>query len=399
LFHVKRERPQADSWDGDEATAVEGLAIYVHWPFCTAKCPYCDFNSHVAARVDHDRWAAAFESEISRLGTLVPGRRIESIFFGGGTPSLMQPRVVDRIITAIDQSWSCGGDLEVTLEANPTSVEAQRFRGYVAAGVNRFSIGVQALDDGDLQRLGRLHSAREALDAVETARMLTDRVSLDLIYARQHQSIEAWRAELAQVLALEPDHLSLYQLSIEPGTAFGARHEIGRLPGLPDADLSADLFEITQEMCDAAGLPAYEVSNHARPGRESRHNLVYWRSGDYVGLGPGAHGRLTRAGTRHATQAQAAPAVWLAGAEARCGAHETVHPLDAAEQASEYLMMALRLREGASRGRFHAVAGHDLPHAVVERLVVDGLIWRDGDRIGTTARGRLLLNAVLRELL
>jgi putative oxygen-independent coproporphyrinogen III oxidase len=399
MFHVKRERLRAASTDGGESAVDEGLAVYVHWPFCTAKCPYCDFNSHVSAEVDHDRWAAAFESEIARLRSLAPARRVGSIFFGGGTPSLMRPRVVDRIITAIGRSWSCDGDIEVTLEANPTSVEAQRFRGYVAAGVNRFSIGVQALDDGDLQRLGRLHSAREALDAVEKARMLTDRVSLDLIYARQHQSIEAWRAELAQVLALEPDHLSLYQLSIEPGTAFGARHEIGRLPGLPDADLSADLFEITQEMCDAAGLPAYEVSNHARPGRESRHNLVYWRSGDYVGLGPGAHGRLTRAGTRHATQAQAAPAAWLAGAEARCGAHETVHPLDAAEQASEYLMMALRLREGASRGRFHAVAGHDLPHAVVERLVVDGLIWRDGDRIGTTARGRLLLNAVLRELL
>lgn len=376
-----------------------GLALYLHWPFCQAKCPYCDFNSHVAPRIDHERWAAAFAAEIARAARLAPGRRLGSVFFGGGTPSLMQPEVTHRLMAAIRSTWACRADLEVTLEANPGSVERDRFRDFVQAGVNRFSIGVQALDAADLRRLGRLHSVREAVAAVEVAQALTERVSFDLIYARQHQTREAWRAELSQALALAPEHLSLYQLSIEPGTAFAARHAAGRLRGLPDAELSADLFELTQELCDAAGFPAYEISNHARPGGESRHNLVYWRYGDYVGLGPGAHGRVVLGGRRYATRAEAVPGLWLAAVEAGGAAHETLEPLTAEDQAAEYLMMALRLREGASMARYRSLSRRDLPWAIVERLLTDGLAWVSGDRIGTTRRGRLLLNALLRELL
>ena len=288
-----------------------GFGLYLHWPFCAAKCPYCDFNSHVAASIDQDRWAAAYLAEIGRLADETPGRVLNSIYFGGGTPSLMRADVVAAILNRAADRWTLANDVEITLEANPGSVEADRFAGYAAAGVNRVSLGVQALNDDDLRRLGRIHSADEALRALDVARATFGRVSFDLIYARQDQTLPDWQAELARALAMGPDHLSLYQLTIEPGTAFYARHQAGGLRGLPDEDLGADLYALTQEMTAAAGLPAYEVSNHAGPGGESRHNLIYWRAGDWGGLGPGAHGRLTLGGSRWATEAPLAPGAWL----------------------------------------------------------------------------------------
>ena len=296
-----------------------GFGLYLHWPFCQSKCPYCDFNSHVAGAVDEARWARAFEAEIARVAAETGPRALSSVFLGGGTPSLMSPELVASVLGAARAAWPMGEDVEVTLEANPTSVEAGRFRGYRDAGVNRVSLGVQALDDADLRRLGRRHDLAQALAAIEVARATFERVSFDLIYARQHQSAAAWRAELVRALAMGPDHLSLYQLTIEDGTAFGARLAAGRLPGLPDEDAGAELYEITQDMCDAAGLPAYEVSNHARPGAASRHNLIYWRGGDWAGVGPGAHGRLTLDGRRWASEAEPRPDTWLAAVEAGSG--------------------------------------------------------------------------------
>ena len=376
-----------------------GFGLYVHWPFCEAKCPYCDFNSHVVRHVDHQRWAAAFETEIARFGEVTSDRELHSVFFGGGTPSLMRPETVHRVLSAVRRTWACAPDMEVTLEANPSSAEASRFRGYVAAGVNRFSIGVQALNDADLHHLGRLHTAREAIQAIEIARNAADRVSFDLIYARQDQSQEAWRSELTRALSIEPDHLSLYQLTIEKGTAFGRRHEAGKLPGLPDPDLSADLYEATAEICDAAGLPAYEVSNHARPGSESRHNLIYWRCGDYLGVGPGAHGRVTLSGSRRAMRAIPSPAAWFESVESGQGRHESTSIMSADEKAAEYLLMGLRLQEGVTLSRYRALSGRDLSEERLERLLSERLIWRTDERFGATFRGRMLLNAVLCELL
>ncbi|WP_209425072.1 radical SAM family heme chaperone HemW [Pararhodobacter sp. SW119] len=384
----------------DAAEGAPGdFGLYVHWPFCEAKCPYCDFNSHVRRAVDHDRWAAAFEREIARIRDLAPDRILGSIFFGGGTPSLMSPDLVHRVIEAARRAWRWRNDIEITLEANPSSVEVARFRGFVRAGVNRISIGVQALNDLDLKRLGRLHSAAEALAAIETARAVTDRVSFDLIYARQDQTAGDWQDELKRALSMEPKHLSLYQLTIEANTAFGDRYKAGKLRGLPDEDRSAEMFETTQALCDAAGLPAYEISNHARVGTEGRHNLVYWRYGEYAGVGPGAHGRLMWQGKRYATHAIPSPEEWLKSAENTGALHETRTELSAEEQGDEYLMMSLRLREGASLSRFQALSGSNMPEARIARLMNDGLLWQEGDRIGTTDRGRLLLNAVLRELL
>jgi len=389
----------ANHLPNDPQKSDAGFGLYLHWPFCQAKCPYCDFNSHVVRAVDNERWTAAFESEIARMAALTSGRTLQSVFFGGGTPSLMLPETVERILTAARQNWLCAPDIEITLEANPSSVEAGRLSLYAQAGVNRFSIGVQALNDPDLRRLGRLHTAREALEAVETAKRVVDRVSFDLIYARQGQDARAWREELTQALALGPDHLSLYQLTIEDGTVFGRRHQAGRLPGLPDSDLAAELYELTQELTEAAGLPAYEISNHARPGSESRHNLIYWRCGDYIGLGPGAHGRLTSAADRLATHALSQPSSWIRCVEAGAAEHETSETLSHEDQAAEYLMMALRLREGASLARWRALAGRDLPELKLDALAHDGLIWRTDSQIGASLRGRMVLNAVLGELL
>ena len=322
-----------------------GFGLYLHWPFCAAKCPYCDFNSHVSASIDQRRWQAAYLSEIDRIGAETNGRVLNTVFFGGGTPSLMDPELVAAILDRVRATWPLSNDLEVTLEANPTSVEAGRFRAYAEAGVNRLSMGVQALNDADLRRLGRMHSVAEARAAFEIARGAFTRVSFDLIYARQDQTMDGWRAELQEALAMAVDHLSLYQLTIEDGTAFGARHAAGGLRGLPDEDLSADLYLATQDILARAGMPAYEVSNHAESGQESRHNLVYWRGGDWIGIGPGAHGRLTLAGQRHATWTELSPAAWLE--QASTGNGEAGRELlSATDRAGEYLMMSLRTVEG-----------------------------------------------------
>lgn len=375
-----------------------GFALYVDWPFCAAKCPYCDFNSHVAGQVDQRRWLAAYRSEIARLGVELPGRILRSVFFGGGTPSLMTPETVAGVLDAARAAWRFDNDVEITLEANPTSVEADRFRGFAAAGVNRVSLGIQALNDADLRRLGRLHDAAEARLAFELARAIFPRVSFDLIYARQDQDRAAWRQELGEALAMAADHLSLYQLTIEPGTAFGARHEAGRLAGLPDEDLAADLYEDTQTLCQAVGMPAYEVSNHARPGAESRHNLCYWRQGDWAAVGPGAHGRITTAGRRHATEAVAAPQSWLAQVEAQGSGEKTREVLDREEQLAELLLMGLRISEGLSLRRLKAL-GFDAAGDRLAALVDAGTLELEGDRLRATARGRLVLNEVLRGLI
>jgi putative oxygen-independent coproporphyrinogen III oxidase len=376
-----------------------GFGLYLHWPFCQSKCPYCDFNSHVAARIDQRLWRDAFLAEIARAGRDTSDRILDTVFFGGGTPSLMDPDLVAAILDAIRSTWRTSNSFEVTLEANPSSIEAARFRAYRDAGVNRVSMGMQAMNDDDLRALGRLHSAADALRAFDTARATFDRVSFDLIYARQHQTPDDWRAELDRALALGLDHLSLYQLTIEDGTAFGARHAAGKLPGLPDDDRAVALWDITQERTQSAGLPAYEISNHARPGAESRHNLIYWRSGDWLGIGPGAHGRLTLDGTRYATETPRAPGAWLDGVSRETREGWDLSPLPAAEHATEFLLMGLRLTEGVDLDRYDAIAPRPLDAQVLAGLAEDGMIELDNRRLRTTSQGRLLLNAVLRALL
>lgn len=376
-----------------------GFGLYIHWPFCQSKCPYCDFNSHVAASIDQRRWRDAYLREIARVGAETPGRVLQTVFFGGGTPSLMEPEIVADVLAAVRATWPMVNDPEITLEANPGSVEAGRFQGFRDAGVNRVSMGVQALNDGDLRRLGRLHSVAEAKQAFDIARKCFDRVSFDLIYARQDQTLEQWRAELTEALSMAVDHLSMYQLTIEDGTAFGDRFARGGLKGLPDEDVQADMYAVTQEVCAAHGMPAYEVSNHARPGAESRHNLVYWRMGDYVGIGPGAHGRVTLDGQRWATVAPKAPGAWLALVEAGRAGEEPREPVLPAEQATEYLLMSLRLSEGTDMLRYEALAGAALDAAKLADLGELGLINVDDGRLRATPSGRAVLNGVLRELL
>jgi putative oxygen-independent coproporphyrinogen III oxidase len=380
-------------------TADAGFGVYVHWPFCAAKCPYCDFNSHVRhAPPDQARYLAAFEAEIAHRAALAPGRIVSSIFFGGGTPSLMAPETVGGILEAIGRHWTMASDAEITLEANPTSVEAGRFRGYRAAGVNRVSLGVQALNDADLKALGRLHSVDEALAAVAIANAIFERVSFDLIYARPNQTPEQWRGELAQALALAGGHLSLYQLTIEPDTPFEALHRAGKLI-VPDPDAASVLYEITQELCNAAGLPAYEISNHARPGQESRHNLIYWRYGEYAGVGPGAHGRLVIDGERHAQATERAPERWLASVEADGHALVEDDLLSAEEQGDEFLVMGLRLGEGVDSARFAQLAGRNLDPMRIEELTTLGMIRATADgRLIATPDGALVLNAVVADL-
>lgn len=376
-----------------------GFGLYLHWPFCQSKCPYCDFNSHVSAHIDQKRWQAAYLAEIARVGAETQGRILQSVFFGGGTPSLMNPDLVAAILDTVRNTWTLANNIEITMEANPSSVEAGRFAGYLAAGVNRISIGMQALNDTDLRQLGRMHSVAEAKAAYDTARGLFDRVSFDLIYARQGQTALDWHRELTEALAMEPTHLSLYQLTIEDGTVFGARHALGQLRGLPDEDLAADLYLMTQDLCEAAGLPAYEVSNHAKAGQESRHNLIYWRLGDYVGIGPGAHGRLTLGGQRLATEAPKPPGAWLDLVERQLPGETARQLTQGKDHAMEYLLMSLRLAEGSDLARYRAIAGRDLPQEKLRALVEAGLVVQDGDRLQTTRSGRMLLNAILRALL
>lgn len=376
-----------------------GFGLYLHWPFCQSKCPYCDFNSHVAARVDQSRWLRAFEAEIDRIGALTEGRILNTVFFGGGTPSLMEASTVQGILDRVRATWTLANDVEITLEANPGSVEASRFEGYANAGVNRVSLGIQSLDPDDLRRLGRMHSVDEAAKAIAIAQATFDRVSIDLIYARQNQTLSAWRDELRRALDFGTSHLSLYQLTIEDGTVFGQMHAKNLLKGLPEEDLSADMFELTQEITSAAGLPAYEVSNHARPGDESRHNLIYWRMGDYAGIGPGAHGRLTLDSARFATAAERQPTPWLDRTLTRPGSGETAERLSPEERAIEYLMFALRLKEGASLDRFEGLAGSPLSPRGLEEMTSLGFLHQDGDRISTTETGVMMLNGILRALL
>lgn len=375
-----------------------GFGLYLHWPYCEAKCPYCDFNSHVARQIDQDKWKTAYLAEIDRYAGMIPDRALDSVFFGGGTPSLMEPELVSAILERIRKNWPVSNSLEITLEANPGSVEAGRFAGYADAGVNRISMGIQALNDVDLKRLGRLHSVAEAWQAYEIARQNFHRVSFDLMYARQGQSPADWRAELSEALSMAVDHLSLYQLTIEPSTAFGERYAKGKLKGLPDENTSAELFEITQELCDAAGMAAYEVSNHAKPGAESRHNLIYWRYGDYLGVGPGAHGRITIEGQKYETEAWSNPDKWLSAAES--GRTEKTHvAISREDQAAEFLLMGLRLSEGLSMSRYQKIAGRSLSSDRIRYLEALGMVSKDHDRLVTTRHGRLVLNSVIRDLL
>lgn len=376
---------------------VSSLGIYIHWPFCAAKCPYCDFNSHVRHDgIDENRFLSAYRNELSYLAGLAPGRTVESVFFGGGTPSLMSPECVGGLIDAVADYWPIGDDVEITLEANPSSVEADWFRGYAGAGVNRISLGVQALNDKDLKALGRLHNRDEALAALAIARRHFRRVSFDLIYARPGQSADDWRDELAQALALRCDHLSLYQLTIEPGTPFATLYRQGRLQ-VPGEDRCLELYEITQELCEASGLRVYEISNYARPGQESRHNLIYWRYGEYAGAGPGAHSRLEIDGMRYALCSTGDPESWIELALRQGHGAETCEVLSLEAQAQEMLMMGLRLREGVDLIRMEALTGYRIGKCVADSLIDDGLICVDEEvgRFSTTVRGRLVLNSVV----
>lgn len=375
-----------------------GFGLYVHWPFCQAKCPYCDFNSHVSREIDQSRWLRAYISEIDRFADMTQGRVVNSIFFGGGTPSLMNPDIVAGILHHIAKRWPQANDPEITLEANPGSVEAGRFHAYRQAGVSRISMGIQALNDRDLHRLGRIHTVKEALAAFDIARDSFDRVSFDLIYARQDQTPQDWRAELKQALSYAIDHISLYQLTIESGTAFGDRYRVGKLRGLPDDDSAAEMYEITQDVTGTAGFPAYEVSNHARPGAESSHNSLYWRYGDYVGIGPGAHGRITQNTRRHATEAIRMPDAWLKSAE-QGNADKTYDRLTRADEATELLLMGLRLYEGVDMRRYENLAGHPIPSNTLKDLSDMSMIETQDARLRVTPAGMMVLNAVIEKLL
>lgn len=375
-----------------------GFGLYIHWPFCQSKCPYCDFNSHVAASIDQRRWRDAYLKNIRQWASETKGRVLETVFFGGGTPSLMDPEVVADILDTVRTSWPMVNNPEITLEANPTSVEAGRFAGYREAGVNRVSMGVQSLRDADLRRLGRLHSADEAKEAFEIARNLFDRVSFDLIYARQSQTLADWRAELTEALSMAVDHLSLYQLTIEDGTAFADRFSRGGLKDLPDEEVQADMYSLTQEVCAAHGMPGYEISNHAKPDAESRHNMIYWRMGDYIGIGPGAHGRLTSSGRRWATVEPKAPELWVNAVEKDEAKRTIREEISLSEQALEYLLMSLRLAEGTEISRYERLAGEPLSPDRIDRLMELGLISIFDGRLITSVAGRAVLNSILREL-
>ena len=376
-----------------------GFGIYVHWPFCAAKCPYCDFNSHVRHQpVDQPRFVQAFLKEMATMRRLTGSRSVTSIFMGGGTPSLMAPETVDAILNGIARHWHVPDGIEITMEANPSSVEAERFRGYRAAGVNRVSLGVQALNDRDLKFLGRLHDVADALKAIRLARDIFPRMSFDLIYARPNQTVKEWDRELKEAVSYAVDHLSLYQLTIEEGTPFYGLHRAGKLV-VPDGEHSAVLYEATQEITEREGMPAYEVSNHARPGSESRHNLTYWRYGDYVGIGPGAHGRLTTGGAKIATATERKPEGWLSLVEAEGHGMIDQEVLEYEAQADELLLMGLRLKEGVDLARWQAFSGRDLDPDREQFLIDHGFIERLGNsRLRCTPAGMLILDAVVADL-
>ncbi|MFZ3234286.1 MAG: radical SAM family heme chaperone HemW [Stellaceae bacterium] len=380
---------------------MEPLAVYIHWPFCRSKCPYCDFNSHVRDRVDEARWTRALLADLDHHAELMPCRLVGSVFFGGGTPSLMAPETVAALLDRVRSRWQVAADVEITLEANPNSAEAARVRAFAAAGVNRLSLGVQAFDPEALRFLGRAHDRGEAIAAIDHARGAFDRFSFDLIYARPGQSAAAWRSELAEALALAGDHLSVYQLTIEPGTAFATLSRRGDLVAADD-ETAASLYEVTQDQLAAAGLPAYEISNHARPGCECRHNLAYWRCQDYVGIGPGAHGRLTRAGIKSATRQRRAPEAWLAAVESTGTGIEDEAPVEPDAIIEELLMMGLRLTEGVGRERLEEALRETVETRFADTLpaLLDGgFLTLDRGRLAATPAGRQRLNAVLAALL
>ncbi|MEL6421351.1 MAG: radical SAM family heme chaperone HemW [Pseudomonadota bacterium] len=376
-------------------TARTPLGLYIHWPFCEAKCPYCDFNSHVRhGGVDQAPYRAAFAREIVWTAARAPQHEIASIFFGGGTPSLMTPETVDSILTDIARHWPLAADIEITLEANPSSVEADRFAAYAAAGVNRVSLGVQALDDAALKMLGRLHSAAEARAALDIAAHNFKRVSADLIYARPDQTPDAWQRELREALSLPVGHLSLYQLTIEAGTPFHALHQKGKL-SVPGEGRAAELFALTQDVCREAGLPAYEISNHAREGEACRHNLIYWRYYPYAGVGPGAHGRLDLAGVRTATEIVHGPEDWLAQVARDGSGIIEREPLSVGQMADEMLLMGARLVEGIDTQRMTALTGMAIAPRIERALISNGDVVRDGSHLRLTERGRTVLNEVV----
>ena len=376
-----------------------GFGIYVHWPFCAAKCPYCDFNSHVRHRpVDEDRFAAAFARELAAMRERTGPRQVTSVFLGGGTPSLMSPSTVAAVLDAVADRWDLAPGVEITLEANPSSVEAERFVGYRKAGVNRLSLGVQALNERDLRLLGRLHGVSEAIRAIELSRQIFPRLSFDLIYARPNQSVEAWAEELEQAIGYAADHLSLYQLTIEEGTPFHALHAAGKLV-VPDQELAAALYRVTQDITAARGLPAYEISNHAQAGGQSRHNLTYWRYGDYVGVGPGAHGRFVEDGRRTVTFAERMPERWLDLVETRGHGVTGGETLTRCEEADEFLLMGLRLTEGIDLVRYQQLAGRPLPPDRIALLQHHDLVAPVGNsRLRATPDGMIVLDSVVADL-
>ena len=376
---------------------TDPLALYVHWPFCVSKCPYCDFNSHVRESVDQEMWRDALLADLAYEASVLPGRRLGSIFFGGGTPSLMPPATVAAILDAAERAWGFEPGIEITLEANPSSVEAARFADIAAAGVNRVSLGLQALDNETLAFLGRAHDVTEGLAALDTAQAAFERVSFDLIYARPDQRLADWHAELARALSFGTEHLSLYQLTIEPGTRFQTEALAGRLV-LPDEDRAADLFELTRALTASAGMPAYEISNHARPGAESRHNLTYWRYQDYAGIGPGAHGRRTGV----ATQRRRKPENWIEAVARNGHGIEQEDALTPRERAVEAMLMGLRLAEGIDLDRISTLGERPIGELAdvlaIERLATQGLLEHDGKRLRATDAGMPVLNAILSEV-
>ncbi|AMS39039.1 coproporphyrinogen III oxidase [Aminobacter sp. Y103A] len=376
-----------------------GFGVYVHWPFCAAKCPYCDFNSHVRHQpVDQERFARAFSTELANMRARTGPREVTSVFLGGGTPSLMRPETVGAVLEAIAANWTIADSAEITIEANPSSVEAERFRGYRAAGVNRVSLGVQALNDQDLRFLGRLHNVEEALHAIGLAREIFPRLSFDLIYARPGQKPDAWAAELKQAIGYAVDHLSLYQLTIEEGTRFFQLYNAGKFE-IPDGEHAAELYAITQDVTAAHGLPAYEISNHAKPGAESRHNLTYWRYGEYVGVGPGAHGRFLEDGTRIVTIAEKLPERWVELVERRGHGVVGGETLTRSEEADEFLLMGLRLVEGIDLARYEQLSGKSLSSARLSILQGEGLVAPIGNsRLRATPEGMIVLDAVVADL-
>jgi oxygen-independent coproporphyrinogen-3 oxidase len=376
-----------------------GFGVYVHWPFCLSKCPYCDFNSHVRrGEIDEKRYVDAFAAELAHRARLAPGREVRSIFFGGGTPSLMSPATVEAILGQIARHWSMAKDVEITLEANPTSVEASRFRGFRAAGINRVSLGLQALNDIDLRGLGRQHSVAESLMALDIANSTFSRVSFDLIYGRTGQTPAAWRKELELALARQPEHVSLYQLTIEPDTMFERMVNAGKMT-IPDAEVQRALWDVTQEATSRAGLPAYEVSNHARPGAECRHNLVYWRYGEYAGVGPGAHGRLVTARGRRAQSTERHPEMWLTCVETEGHGLVEDELLNPEQEGDEFLLMGLRLREGVDPQRYFLLAGKRLSQSRISELIGDGLVeFTRDERLRVSSEGFPVLDAVVADL-